>query len=311
MDKFETTCRTCNSIRTNLISLYSNSPSNDTIKLCDVLCLVCPSLSIQNNDKLPQKICFFCSKQLEIAYKFQLQCKKSNEDLWKVVKETIKEEPPQSEKEDDVQFSEDDEQTDTNNDDMPGTTEDVFEDATTVNGSPEFLEDDDVDEDMEILPQEEAIPVDKIVQSDADLDEASFDCSICSKKYLTVSGLSMHMKIAHKNHKPQQIETFPCINCDQVFESKDKEKDHFRSEHRNDYKSEVTCSICQKTFLGKSKLEHHLLYHEKNQFQCIVKECKRTFNIKYKVTDHLKRFHGIILTTSQSKALKPMPIKEL
>ncbi|XP_055845484.1 transcription factor Ouib-like isoform X2 [Episyrphus balteatus] len=304
MDQFDTTCRTCNAIRLNLVNLYSDSlGNNDAIKLYDALCSVCPWLSIQNNDKLPQKICFFCSKQLEIAYKFQQQCKKSDKELWQVVNDSVKEESSQVESvENDDEESSEDEQIE--NCDEIFCQEEDGEDVTTIEGSPEFLEDDDDDENMETSPQPSPVRVDETPAPDEDSSKTPFDCKHCDKKYLTSNGLLLHMKLAHKNLNPTPIETFPCKYCDKVFDSHDDRKDHYHLEHKNDSKSEVTCHICQKSFIGKNKLDHHLLYHEKNQFKCLVKDCKRTFLIKYKLTDHLKRFHGIVLNIKQSKALK-------
>lgn len=305
MDNYNIICRTCNSQKTNLLNFYTMSSVNDNLKLHEVFSFVCPELSIQQDDKLPQQICLFCSKQLEIAYKFQKQCEKSDKELRSLLQETVKDE---SKEDDEYSTNGQPEELDDFHD-----SEDVLVDELEDTGSPEFLDDyNDEDEEASIkTPMNENVCQ---MQSDKS-DKANFECTECHKNFLTSGGLLLHLKLAHKNIKSvesltlhsgrSQTTTFSCKYCDEMFDNQDEQKQHLSVRHKNDSKSELSCHICKKVFLGKNKLDHHLLYHGTNQYKCMVEDCKRSFVVKYKLTDHLKRFHGIILNFNESKSLKP------
>lgn len=337
MDKFNDLCRTCNSSRTNLINLFSSPTASYTENLHEVLSSVCPDLSIQKDDQLPQQICFFCSKQMEIAYNFQQQCKQSYDELWKVVEDELKEKSvtesiikSESQPDEDEEscvggqtdrhielqeethrtwedFEDEDEKTEIEQTERSIETKEEtlrpyedFEDddEKTDIGSPEFLEDTN-NEDIVMAP-EKPLPIDQSSSHSQTHAEAGFECSCCEKHFLTSGGLFLHKKLAHKITKQKH---FPCKYCNQIFDSENDQKRHMRLQHKSDSKSKLSCHICQKVFLGKNRLDQHLMYHENNQFKCLVGDCKRTFGIKYKLTDHLKRFHGIALSSNQMKSL--------
>ncbi|KAG5683243.1 hypothetical protein PVAND_012536 [Polypedilum vanderplanki] len=106
--------------------------------------------------------------------------------------------------------------------------------------------------------------------------EKPFRCVICDRGFSMSSNLQKHLD-THSTEKPYQ-----CKYCDQFFKTQRSLKFHTVCYHQPEVK--VKCPQCDKSFVNKSYLKMHMLYHtgEKN-FTCVI--CSS----KYYKSSHLKR----------------------
>lgn len=106
----------------------------------------------------------------------------------------------------------------------------------------------------------------------------SHKCSICREKFYSWSMKETHMEEVHGKKK-----SFPCVECETVFEKRDALRVHFVIEHTNDYHE---CSFCSKKFHTKPALQRHMISHtrEKN-YSCGV--CGKAFFRKSTLNLHM------------------------
>lgn len=110
-------------------------------------------------------------------------------------------------------------------------------------------------------------------------------CEECGDSFSTRRGLEAHLQTSHgiKNR-------FQCGMCLAYFLTEDGMKQHVAS---NSCK-ENTCSLCQKVFPSKTKLEHHKNVHMNTESK--VKEhgchlCGKMFTRKNTLRDHILNQH--------------------
>ena len=97
--------------------------------------------------------------------------------------------------------------------------------------------------------------------------EKKFECKLCESKYGFQFGLTRHIKMVHANTLPEsERDIAACPFCD--FKSKSwNVKKHLRQMHRKKENSETKqknhkCEYCDKLYLNKESLWHHLFrYH--------------------------------------------------
>lgn len=115
-------------------------------------------------------------------------------------------------------------------------------------------------------------------------------CSICSKKLCSKFSLKEHMKI-HNCDKTHQ-----CGYCEKTFLRRRDKRIHEKIHSVVGF--ELQCKACPKSFALKSRLERHMLIHQKEkQFVCPI--CNKKFVRK----DDLK-CHGRIHTGEKPYACK-------
>lgn len=107
-------------------------------------------------------------------------------------------------------------------------------------------------------------------------------CNICSKKLCNKFSLKEHMKIHNCDKKHQ------CEYCEKTFLRHRDKRVHQKIHLAEDYESHQ-CKVCQKCFVLKSRLDRHMLIHQKEkQFVCSV--CEKKFVRKDDLKCH-KRIH--------------------
>ncbi|XP_077267819.1 uncharacterized protein LOC143900399 isoform X5 [Temnothorax americanus] len=139
-----------------------------------------------------------------------------------------------------------------------------------------------------------------------------FECEICHVKYKSGDGLKRHYVRIHSDHEPR----FVCEHCGRSYKLKidlthhmkrthilelqicrfcgKKVKDvkghEWRHQKRNrEIKYEYPCHLCRKKFHHRSRLDNHLMLHEKG-FKCEV--CDKEYSGTRELMSHKRFKHG-------------------
>ena len=83
--------------------------------------------------------------------------------------------------------------------------------------------------------------------------EKNFVCDICGKAMTTQFYLVKHKRQQHVRGKD-----IKCEHCDRLFRRKDGLRRHIDSKHPDTSEKKFTCTICEKSFIFKISLCHHL-----------------------------------------------------
>ena len=108
----------------------------------------------------------------------------------------------------------------------------------------------------------------------------SFACSICDKKFTTREYLRLH-------GRSHQEETFQCKLCFSKIKGKFKFRDHVKA-----HSTSIKCSLCDKTFQRRCKLNIHLKGFHNQGVRISCTECSSTFKTKGYLQKHMKYLHS-------------------
>lgn len=154
-------------------------------------------------------------------------------------------------------------------------------------------------------------------------DFNTFICSICQKPFGSKKTLTKHRKRhfhSIKSRKRLNQGPFPCPKCSYVGKSKvllklhtknlhNPERKHFQCDQcpfscvqeryfklhkrtHEDSEGKFACDQCGKLFFTMSILKRHARTHNTHKpYVCTVNECKKAFNIKSRLTDHIRNVH--------------------
>jgi KRAB domain-containing zinc finger protein len=117
--------------------------------------------------------------------------------------------------------------------------------------------------------------------------EKPYICEQCGARYPTTSSLILHVNVKHKGLKREKNKK--CDQCDKVFVTNHKLKDHIISIHTTERPFE--CPECGKTFATKSQIKIHSVIHLGLSIPCDL--CGKTFASKRHVSKHLSRKHHV------------------
>ena len=128
------------------------------------------------------------------------------------------------------------------------------------------------------------------------LNNTSFTCEVCAKKFPTKQGCSLHNI---KVHKKTVKFAFPCELCGEVRSTKETLKAHVEHTHEKskmkrslsemkDVK-EFLCTECKESFTDKNKYNNHMTIHSTSQplTKFICTECKESFKVKNEFDNHM------------------------
>ncbi|XP_038206195.1 zinc finger protein 2-like [Zerene cesonia] len=109
-----------------------------------------------------------------------------------------------------------------------------------------------------------------------------FQCDHCNKKFKTKPAIKRHLSIHDK------LTSYSCSQCNKYFSNHIYLAAHAKRQHPN-WNIHFMCNICDKAFLLKSNLKHHLACHSRNEkmFKCIY--CKEKYYEQHSLIEHEKQ----------------------
>lgn len=116
-------------------------------------------------------------------------------------------------------------------------------------------------------------------------EEANFECGYCSTKFVTQTGLSIHVKIKHG--KNGDIDNNICRVCNREFKDSQVLKTHMRVHLTDEEKFPCQCHICHKRLASKYSLKHHIttVHEQAKTINCHL--CSKTFSNRSNLRSHL------------------------
>ncbi|KAJ6629740.1 Zinc finger protein [Pseudolycoriella hygida] len=292
---FPTMCRLCLSENVELIRLYPKDDSQENASTGNIFEIVerFTTVKIARNDKLPQKICESCTQMLASMLAYQNKCKRSNEQLHRMMKMECLDEQPAT----DIKFV-----------DVEHINESVLElhhegdDETNVKTNKLEANQRTTNESQQRL-ETNAFSVTKS-------SPEKFACEICGKLY--IKGHLRHHMNSHVESRPfkcdvaECVTTFKCsrdlsnhkrichflksnLSCD-ICGRKFKLRSTLVIHKTTHFDPQIPCKVCNKKFRNTRSMSKHMLVHSQlRKFKCEI--CDKSFQTRYTLRVH-KRVHN-------------------
>lgn len=132
-----------------------------------------------------------------------------------------------------------------------------------------------------------------------ELEEGSFTCTICGKRYSNHRNMKRHLSSSHMNSRKPK-----CKVCNKEFQTAFNLKVHLKMQHKviqstiaveskipTSEPTEYKCETCLKVFYSKSNLCRHIQgVHQKKLHECNL--CNKTYARYEKLKDHQMKKHN-------------------
>lgn len=114
--------------------------------------------------------------------------------------------------------------------------------------------------------------------------QKKYQCDLCGLSFLQLEFLKRHQRV-HTDERP-----YKCSVCSASFRQQVHLQRHCQRLHGESTKPTLDCPQCSKSFLTRSELKNHLLYHQPPSHAC--PSCPQVFTEKRHLDRHFKRIHG-------------------
>lgn len=115
-------------------------------------------------------------------------------------------------------------------------------------------------------------------------DIKAFTCVYCSKKFTANSNLNAHIRQKHSESK-----SHACPECDQSFACKDHLTKHIRSKHRQE--RAFACPECPKRYFQKSHLNDHVAASHMGYKAFVCELCSTSYSCRGSLRRHVAKSH--------------------
>ena len=113
-----------------------------------------------------------------------------------------------------------------------------------------------------------------------------YHCHVCPKSFKSTDGLRCHLKFTHADSN-----AFKCDKCDKTFKTPAGMRRH-KTRHLAVIPKRFVCTVCEKAFVEKDKLNMHMNIHTGNKpFKCNICDFRCAFSGN--LSKH-KKTHGLI-----------------
>ena len=113
-------------------------------------------------------------------------------------------------------------------------------------------------------------------QSSCRAEDGMFNCDMCGKTLGSKYTLRVHMQL----HTVQF--SYYCEPCRRGFSG----RTHFERRVRSHKELKYQCDQCDKTFVDKGKLKHHMSVHT-GEYKFTCNKCNKCFNAKFRYLQHV------------------------
>ena len=107
-------------------------------------------------------------------------------------------------------------------------------------------------------------------------EDTLFNCDVCGKTLSSKHTLQVHMQL----HTGQF--GYYCKPCRRGFSGRTHFERHVRSHKGLKYQ----CDQCDKTFVDKGKLKHHMSVHT-GEYKFTCNKCNKCFNARFRYLQHV------------------------
>ncbi|XP_055528417.1 cilia- and flagella-associated protein 251 [Wyeomyia smithii] len=292
-------CRVCTS-KEELSNIFDFESS---IRICDIIMKICPTVRITERDHLPHKICQKCVEKVRIASEFKTTCENTDKELRKTLKRAYNKSRrttdfvivncPMSDDEDNDDEPQDDDEYKVSQSEVesePVTSDDSFEPANKKRRTPKRR--------GRKPKSESSTPAPTGVKRKRGR-QPGFKLSISPSASAVTPrrGPGRPPKSASKTKSPG-LANVVYIEAPDASSSDSDDDKPIRQRKTHD------CTKCDETFATGVELKEHLQTHKGDLFPCT--KCEKTFKSKVYLSNHLERHDQ-----DDKKRAEKMKAKEL
>ncbi|KAK6622382.1 hypothetical protein RUM44_002193 [Polyplax serrata] len=290
-------CRLCLSSTEQLSPIFNpDLPLKSTVLSFKIM--GCASIEVSSNDGLPNSICTTCEADLEIAYKFRIQCENSDSFLRKTYLQKQSLISPETlllkQAEKNLADVGSNEEINTPNETLVDYHDEI-EDSSAVKKDAENF---GTSEDSLFVRFAITCP---ICGSEHETYESMLDhlethaesetlvpaCNICEVMCATIKDLQNHMR----NHLSQiRTDEYGCSHCDMTFPTPEEVKSHEISHTKKQADVNYFCNVCGKILKTKDRFRSHKNTHEGLRPHVCLK-CGRGFADRKNMHHHYNVVH--------------------
>lgn len=275
-------CRVCTS-KENLSNIFDFESS---IRICDIIMKICPTVRITERDHLPHKICQKCVEKVRIASDFKITCENTDKELRKTLKRAYNKSRrttdfvivncPMSDEEDNDDEPQDDDEYKVSQSEVesePVTSDDSFEPANKKKRTPRR---------RGRKPKSESTPptVSGVKRRRGRQPGFKLSPSASASALTPRRGPGRPPKSATKSKSPGLANVVYIEAPDPSSSDSDDDKPIARRKTHD-------CTKCDETFKTGVELKEHLQTHKGDLFPCT--KCEKTFKSKVYLSNHLER----------------------
>ncbi|XP_053698151.1 zinc finger protein CG2199-like [Sabethes cyaneus] len=292
-------CRVCTS-KENLSNIFDFESS---IRICDIIIKICPTVRITERDHLPHKICQKCVEKVRIAFDFKNTCENTDKELRKTLKRAYNKSRrttdfvivncPMSDEEENEDEPQDDDEYKVSQSEVesePVTSDDSFEPANKKKRTPKR---------RGRRPKSESTPgiVTGVKRRRGRQPGFKLASPPTASPAVPRRGPGRPPKSATKAKSPG-IANVVYIEAPEASSSDSEDDKPIKQRKTHD------CTKCDETFKTGVELKEHLQTHKGDLFPCT--KCEKTFKSKVYLSNHLERHDQ-----DDKKRAEKMKAKEL
>ena len=165
-----------------------------------------------------------------------------------------------------------------------------------------------MDEETSTVQLQLKVSHEKLQEMPGNQKSKDFECSLCSKTFVSPSTFKIHYNNihlglkskceycdklvtnlgSHKKAMHSMVKDFACSVCHKTFNRSDQLKIHYKRMHEKS--KSFSCEKCPKAFASESLLKTHLKRtHSEDKINCEI--CLKTFKIRNELIQHVRHVH--------------------
>ncbi|XP_026462691.1 zinc finger protein 383-like [Ctenocephalides felis] len=270
---FDDLCRLCSQPHyEKALEIFSKQYVENSVTL-GVMIQKCINIEIDENDRLPFKICQECHYKLLMYYAFQQQCEYVNCQFRQklILEQNLDEKPRQPNQV--IQ-------------EVPITSDKEKSKDESISFSKMVPQIENEQESIKTSSQKDISKVPQFKENQESANNINKHNSPISMCYLCgalVKRIHSHMK-AHRDAEKPKLKKYKCEKCGAAFSRSNHLNIHLKT--HLDVKP-LQCTLCDKRFIAKRYLDKHMNVHAgMRPWKCQF--CSKAFQTKYNLNTHVR-----------------------